>query len=188
MCATVAIGTQIETRIDRTTVLEIEPKSLPNVRHRGHRFPNRVETRSRIVPQCAPPSPSVPKSLPDVRHRGHRNSDRNQNRSDDRAGNGTEIACQCAPPWPSISKPKSESNGESCRNSIPNRRPMCATIVIGKNHSHIDFFDQIGSTGVSKRTLRSGFRRTRCTRIDQESTRNQQKSLQNLFFRPSWVA
>ena len=65
---------------------------------------------SRIVPQCAPPSPSVPKTHPDVRHRGHRNADRNQNRSDDHAGNGTEIACQCAPPWPSISKPKSKSH------------------------------------------------------------------------------
>ena len=94
MCATVAIGTQIETRIDRP-----------------------------IASQCAPPWPSEPRSkaessnqsLPDVRHRGDRNPDRNQNRSFNRCPTcatvamGTQIksrieqpiASRCAPPWPS---------------------------------------------------------------------------------------
>ena len=94
MCATEAIGTQIEIRIDRP-----------------------------IASQCAPPWPSEPRSkaessnqsLPDVRHRGHRNPDRNQNRSFNRCptcatvamGTQTEsrieqpIDSRCAPPWPS---------------------------------------------------------------------------------------
>ena len=116
MCATVAIGTQIETRIDRP-----------------------------IASQCAPPWPSEPRSkaessnqsLPDVRHRGDRNPDLNQNRSFNRCptcatvamGTQTEsrieqpIASRCAPPWP----------------SEPNRYPMCATVAIGTQiESRID--------------------------------------------------
>ena len=110
MCATVAIGTQIETRIDRP-----------------------------IASQCAPPWPSEPRpnaessnqSLPDVRHRGDRNPDRNQNRSRNRCPTcatvamGTQfgtrierqIACQL--------EPKIDTEID------PNRCPTCATVVMG---------------------------------------------------------
>ena len=71
MCATEAIGTQIEIRIDRP-----------------------------IASQCAPPWPSEPRSkaessnqsLPDVRHRGDRNPDRNQNRSPNRCPTCATVA------------------------------------------------------------------------------------------------
>ena len=111
MCATVTIGTQIETRIDRP-----------------------------IASQCAPPWPSEPtsepesinQSLPDVRHCGHRNPGRNQNRSPNRfsmcatVAVGTQIetridrpiAARCAPPWPQ--QPTTEP--ESIAQSLPNVR------------------------------------------------------------------
>ena len=75
-------------------------------------MPPELSGRSRVASHiaCEMKAKVASKSLPDVRHRGHRNADRNQNRSDDHAGIGTEIACQCAPPWPSISKPKSKSH------------------------------------------------------------------------------
>ena len=156
MCATVAIGTQIETRIDHSIAARRAPpwpweprpkaessnQSLPDVRHRGHRNP--------IASRCAPPWRSEPRSkpesitqsLPDVRHRGHGNPDRKQNRATNRfpmcatAAIGTQtearidrpIASRSAPPWPSEPRSKPASIGQSLRKSIRNCFPMCATV------------------------------------------------------------
>ena len=83
-CATVAVRTQIETSIDRAIVLEIYPKLLPNVRHRGHRLPNRNQNRqeyhlqnpSQIAYRCAPPPPSIISSKPGSIGKSHANSNR----------------------------------------------------------------------------------------------------------------
>ena len=139
MCATEAIGTQIEISIDRPIASQCAPPwpSEPN------RFPmcatvaigTQIETRidhsvaARRVPtwpwEPRPKAELSNQSLPDVRHRGHRNPDRNQNRSPNRCPTcatvamGTQFetrierqsACQLEPKTDTEIDPKSIPKG-----------------------------------------------------------------------------
>ena len=92
MCATMAPELSGRSRVASHIACEMKAKvaskSLPDVRHRGYRHPDRnqhpsddrVGNRAEITSQCAPPWPSIskpyrnsiPESSPNVRHRRHR--------------------------------------------------------------------------------------------------------------------
>ena len=93
------------------------------------------------------------------------------------------IASRCAPPWPSKRRSKPESIRRSCWKWNRNRLPMCATVAI-------DFQTEVKIA--PENIMRRSFRRSRFepdfgAKIDQKSTRNRQKSLQNRAFGPPWV-
>jgi hypothetical protein len=127
MCATEAIGTQIEIRIDRPIASQCAPpwpseprskaessnQSLPDVRHRGDRNPDRNQNRS----------------LPDVRHRGHGNPDRKQNRATNRFPMCATVAIGTQS-LPDV-RHRGDRNPDRKQNRATNRFPMCATVAIG---------------------------------------------------------
>ena len=111
---------RIESHIACEIAATIESQSLPDVRHRSYRNPDRNQNRSPnrfsmcatvaigtqiesrieqpIASRCAPPRPSearpkpesIAQSLPEVRHRGPRNPDQNHHRSGNRMPTRTE--------------------------------------------------------------------------------------------------
>ena len=128
MCATMAPELSgrlsVASHIACEMKAKVASKSLPDVRHRGHRNPDRKQNRAtNRFPMCATVAIGT-QSLPDVRHRGDRNPDRNQNRSPNRCPTcatvamGTQfetrierqIACQLEPKIDTEIDPKSMQN------------------------------------------------------------------------------